>query len=244
MVGLLWAIGQPEKALAQETPIKEQSLIEAYALPSIHVTAIDAKEVDGIVSGNFTVKNSENDSFGDLQYQIMLLGPAPTPIPGKVVFDTASLYDRYVLKPIFDIAGKSEKKIDFSYTIPKLPNGDYRMRIQLITAKGVELGWRDMPVTVGAEANETKMVQIEMVGASIDGKAIDPERLDGFNIEPSKQITLDYFAQNDTGKEVIATPTLGIWEFSKNRETVDSLKGASVTLKKGYNSFLLLSQPQ
>jgi hypothetical protein len=234
-VAVLLFIGTP--ALTQAQVDQSNQLLAAYSFPALHITKLEAKQNNSIVSGKFTVRNSEKDAFGNLQYQILFMGPAPKLIPGKVVFDNAPIYDRHIVEQKFDIAGQSEKILDFSYTIPKVAAGEYRVRLQILTTKGVELGWNDYNATVAATESSNPQVELGMGGITIDKKAIDAAELDGVNVGPTKEITLNYFVQNNSKQEFQAVPVLNIWEFAKNRPLIATTKGTPVTIKKGQNRF-------
>lgn len=233
-----WFFGPATIGIARAQNNTADALLASYALPAIHVTALDATQNGNTVAGKFTVKNSEQASFGNLQYQILLVGPAPKLVLGKVTFNNAPVYDHKIINEKFDLPATSEKSFNFSYTVPPVATGDYRVRVQVLTTKGTELGWKDFPLAITATADVANIV-LTMDGITIDDKPVDVSVLDGVNVAPAKNIVLNFSAQNTAGKEIKVTPTLGIWEFAKNRLNVAQIKGEVITLKKGANKLTI-----
>lgn len=208
--------------------------VDFLPLPAIHITDTVINKIDnGKISGTFTVRNSEEDEFGGLHYQMLLISPLPA-TQGDAENppqDNYEILDRFISSEVFAIPGRNEGDVPFSYALPKVPGGNYVLRTQIITNKGTELGWDDHDLNL---SQNPAIPFASMLSKEITtSKVATATPWEGVNVEPKEQITLKYEVKN-SGKEAWSlTPVLNIWEFSKNRNSVGTFKGEKVTIAAG-----------
>jgi len=243
-------LGMPVAALAQDAPASpygNRAAIEdavqegSYRPPALFVTTVslEAAQVATDVQGTFTVLSREPDTVGDIDYRIQLLGPLPAAEPNALVEDTALLYDQQLGGNSLAFVADEERAVPFSYQLPQVPPGDYRIRIQLMTSLGRELGWQEAPLTVTGAAQpfaELRHGPIELT--EFADEVIGP--LTGPNVSPGVDFTLLAEATNVGPTPLTAVPTLDVYDFDITGEVVETVTGEPVTLAPGVAQALRL----
>jgi hypothetical protein len=206
----------------------------SLSLPAIYVTNATLNNVsDNTFSGSITVKNKQKEAFGDLQYQMVLLAPATVVPNNKIIIDSTPEYDRVISSDTFSILGESEKKIDFTYHVPAVPAGEYRLRLQVLTSKGWELGWKDLKVEIKKSENTPQnFVLAAPVSVLPEGQKTESDPTSGVNVAPNSKLSLKFLI-NKPQKDLTLTPELSVWEFAGNRAKIATIKGEPIKVIKG-----------
>jgi len=212
----------------------EESGQAMISLPAIHVTDATINTIgsnDTKITGTITVKNSDKMGMGGLKYQIFLLGKLAEQKDNQITLDNAPEYDNAISDDEFYIDTKSEKKIDFSYNIPSVPKGEYRIRLQILTSKGWRLGWMDKEVTIGNVNTSFILLQPRTVVVPATKEEAAPDQ--GINVAPNSEIQLNYLLKNTSKENVTLTPQIKVWEFYRNRTFVEKNDGQTVDIPAG-----------
>jgi hypothetical protein len=228
----------PMVALAQESPygnrVDAESAVAsgAYHPPALYVSAItlDSKNITKEVKGSFHVLNQAEDILGDIKYRFEILSPLQKGDGKEVVIaDAPNVYTQIVSTDTFAFIPNEERDIPFSYTIPSLPSGEYRVRIQLITTQGKELGWNDevVQVTGGSLAFAT-LTHGPIKVPTFKNEVIPPTF--GVAVPGASSITLTAQAENVTDTALSATPMLDIYTYGLTGKKVSSIPGAAITI--------------
>lgn len=185
------------------------------------------------IAGSFTALNDDEETVGDLVYRLQLLGPLPAPAEGEaVVADTALLYDSFTSPDVFALAPGTEKNISFSYTPPAVPAGEYRLRAQVVTMHGRELGWADSSLTLtGDGLPYLVLAPIALLSPEYGDQNIPP--LSGPNVQPATPLTLQTVGQNTSTVAVSAIPVLNIYEFAATRQNVSTQRLEEILFRPG-----------
>jgi hypothetical protein len=198
-----------------------------YMPPAVFVkTGVVDKVEDGKATGSFRVLNNGEQTVGDIQYRIEILTPLPKTEKNVVIEDTASVFDKKYFETSLTLLPKEEKNVSFTYVLPKIPGGEYRLRIQLTTSKGRDLGWRDLGFT--APGNE-KIPFVQLVTGAMHlpeypDKNIPPDS--GPNIAPNSKFEIN--ASGVSAVNLEAIPVLDVFEFQTSKK-IDSIKFAPVS---------------
>ncbi|MEO6077895.1 MAG: hypothetical protein ABIP54_03865, partial [Candidatus Andersenbacteria bacterium] len=126
-------------------------------------------------------------------------------------------YDRVRSQEITNLKANETRTIQFNYTAPNVPEGSYRLRIQIVTANDRKLGWTDTSLTMGGANGFIEIDPTHVLVSSIDpvdkttGNSWDP--LYGVNVDGNKniQFTADINNPTDTaisGNIMISTKKL------------------------------------
>lgn len=183
-----------------------------YRLPSAFVTNIEIAKTDpdGTVTGTFTVENHEKTVLTDLRHQIQVLGPIPPPKPGEISVDSAPEYDRVVSKESVSVLPGQSKQVPFRYQAPRLPEGNYRLRIRIITSQGRELGWEDATVRLGTPGVSFVLLQPGPVVLP-DGTTGHPD--EGINVNPGTGLKLRGQGENLSRSPLTVIPHLELYQW-------------------------------
>lgn len=206
---------------------------DTYRPPSVFAIDAQYEVVNGVVQGTFTALNNDEEVVGDIQYRIDLLSPLPELEENVLIQDSASVFDQTVIEDTFAVIPGEEKNISFSYTPPTLPEGDYRLRIQLISSRGREMGWFDGDIRLGVP----NIPFLELVPGTIylpdfPDEVIPPNS--GPNVSPGSEVRIRALVTNPQDTPVTAIPVLDTYEFDVARGVEFSTPlGEAITLAAG-----------
>jgi len=214
------------------------SEVATMIMPSIHVTDATINNGAEKITGTITVKNLDKVGMGGLSYQIFLLGKleAQKDSGEAMFFDDAPTYDNVISNDTFYIEGNSEKKLDFSYNIPSVPKGEYRLRLQILTSKGWRLGWMDKDVSVGNADAEFALLQPQTIVVPVTKEEAASDN--GINVAPNSDIKLNYIIKNTGKTPLTLTPQLKVWEFYRNRTLINTNSGEAIMVPAGKTQYL------
>jgi len=199
----------------QRPEVTDQTKDVPMPLPAIYVLDSTLNNDGTTVTGTITVKNAQKEGIGGLRYQVLLLGKQPEVKANQIVFDVAPEFDYFISTEEFYLGGGEEKKVNYSYKLPIVPAGDYRLRLQVITSKGWELGWKDMDLKI-ADSNTTFASLIPSGIVVVNTKEhASPDA--GVNVDAGAELQLNFDVRNPGKKAATFTPTLAIYEFYRNR---------------------------
>jgi hypothetical protein len=186
----------------------QQSLLSRIYASTIAITS-PAK--DHHIVGTFVMKNGENALVGNIQYEVMLLSPLPVVAVNTLQEDNPLIYDRVRAQETTTLKANEVRTIQFNYNAPNVPEGSYRIRIQIVTVNDRKLGWADTSLTMGGARGFIEINPTHVNVTSVDpidkttGNSWNP--LYGVNI----QFTADINNPTDTsisGNIVISTKKL------------------------------------
>lgn len=209
-------------------------------LPAIFVHDLAITEQTGTtLAGTFTLRNADQAAHGDLHYDIQLVSPEPEKQPGKITADNYTLYDVAHTPETLSVGSSATKQVAFTYQLPQVPAGTYRLRIQLKTGSDRELGWGEAPVTLtGGAASFVTLNATQIRVASLDPATGQPREtwaaLEGPSVTPGAPFVVELLA-GVTGD----TPITGTWQAQVERlltaegETATGSVGEAVTLQPG-----------
>lgn len=139
------------------------------------------------ISGSFLVKNTEEKSVGGIDYIIMLLSARPDAPDGQLVADDPTIYSREYVPAHLQLSAKEDRTIPFEHTYSLPLDGSYRVRIQLVTSNGREMGWWDQDITL-TSPGLTAFAELRPVAVVADGSEWRP--LEGVNVDPGAEVKL------------------------------------------------------
>lgn len=228
IAGLLAITALPASAAAQEPPTPYGNRNEGggtYTPPAIFVTDLTFEQVAAgpAVQGSFTVASQQDDVVGDIRYRLELLGPPPQAAPDEVIVaDDAAIYDRFLAPEVLALLPGQEKVVNFSYTPPALPQAPYRLRVQITTSQGRDLGWRDADISLGTP--DVALVDL------LPGTIAVPEYPDtllpaasGPNVNPNSPLTLRATARNQGNATTTVVPVVTLYQFGHIGDPLQTL---------------------
>lgn len=204
---------------------------EVYLPPAVFVPTVSldspTTRVGATLQGEFTVFNREERFIGDLTYRIQLLGALEG--SEEVVADTAPEYDQAKSSAAFSLAPDEKTVVPFTYVIPQVPSGSYRLRIQLTTKEFRDLGWRDANVTIEGESSSFALLTANSLSvAEYPDQTLSPKS--GPNINRGGTFSLLATAKNTSDSETTFTPVVVISQPNNPEAGPVTVKGDAVTL--------------
>ena len=237
LLGFVFFIS-PLSASAQASPYgnrtdTDSALAEgAYYPPALYVTStkLSSASVTNEIKGSFHIVNQSDDILGDIMYRVDIMSPLTAGDGSSpVVADTPIYYSQTLGAERVAIIPKEERDISFSQVIPALPSGTYRLRIQMLTAQGKELGWNDTPFTITSDTTAfAELIHGPIQLPEFKNEIIAPTS--GANVSPSGKFTVTAEAENKTGVALQAIPTLDMYAFGLSGEKISTQTGAAVTI--------------
>lgn len=206
---------------------------DVYQPPAVFVNGAQVQVNNSQVQGSFEIFNGDQETVGDLHYRIDLLSPPPAAEVNQLIQDAPEIYDQALNNEIFAVIPGERKTVLFTYTPPRVPKGDYRLRFQLVTSKGRELGWHDTTVNLGGEGVSFVRILPGTIGLPEFPEELIPPQ-SGPNVAPGSAFTIHATFQNIGKETVIARPVLERYKFdiARGREEKITL-GEPVTLAAG-----------
>jgi uncharacterized repeat protein (TIGR01451 family) len=220
LVAALLLISSPAVVAAQspfgdratrEMPTDESDF---YTPPAIFVDGItlsqSSLEANTDISGSFQALSMDAATISDITYRIELLGASPEAAEiNTVAEDAPSVYGRVVAEESFSLGSHEKKQIPFSYHVPSVPGGDYRIRIQLTSSRGKDLGWDDESVAIAANSiSYAQLLPGPITIPEYDNKEFGPDS--GPNVSPEQPFTLHALATNTASDAVSFVPSLTV----------------------------------
>lgn len=195
-----------------------QSIISSAANQDSLLSRIYASDVtvtsapnDHHVTGTFLIRNSESASVGNIQYETMLLSPLQESPVNQLISDAPDVYDRIRSTDILTLKAGEKRTIPFSYDAPNVPQGSYRIRIQIITTNDRKLGWDDATLALGGATSFLIVTPTHVLAKSSDpitkesGSTWDP--LYGVNVDPHAPIQFETMLTNTGADQLSGTIT-------------------------------------
>ena len=228
----------PNLVLAQATPLNsiDPSANQTSLLSRIYASdvTITSPANSHSITGTFTIRNSESASVGNIQYETMLLSPLSDTQLNQLSLDNPDVYDRIRSKDIINLKANEQRTITFSYNAPNIPQGSYRIRIQIVTTNDRKLGWDDATITLGG-ANGFFIIQPQ----SVNVDSSDPltkehnttwDPLYGVNVNPSQHLTVSATLKNPGTEKVSGIISISTKRLLYANETPSITQGSSVTI--------------
>ncbi len=141
-------------------------------LPIIYVTDLKPTVHGNTITGSFRIRNNEQRSVGNIVYELQIIQPLAGNKVDVLYADDPVFYDRFTPSqdPI-GLSAESEKIISFTYEVPNIPNGEYRLRVRTRTTNDRQMGWLDAPITMITSSQKPYGI---VEADSIDVVAVDP----------------------------------------------------------------------
>src|SRR3989344_747701 len=201
-------------------------LASAYRLPGIFATSLSIVHEGNTITGSFTALNNEDsNTLSNLQYNIEVLGKAATQTQDA----DSTLYDRQANRELFYLAPKETKNFSFTYNINNLPEGEYRLRIQIVTSQGKTLGWDDE--TFHIQEGSKTFVKFGSPGIFLPYIAGGLDPLSGPNVSPGQTFSFRLSAENTTHATLTVTPVIDTFVFDIARGTGEQTSHPKIILK-------------
>lgn len=242
LVVLGTALAASAQAQAPVSPFgNRQTTGEAYTPPAIFVTAATLAPAPepGQLAGKFTVLSRQNDVVGDITYRLELLSALPVAADGAVIMeDIPQRYHAVTASEAFALIPNEEKEVSFSYAPPPVPEGDYRVRVQLTTALGRDLGWFDISARLGRAG----LTFVDVSAGPIIVPEFPEELLpptSGPNVTAGSQFTIRATATNPNSQAVTVEPHVHIIPVG-DVARAQRVTGEAVTIEPGEQALLEL----
>ncbi len=184
----------------------QDSLLSRIYASDVTITSVPNEHH---VTGTFLIRNSENASIGNIQYEVMLLSPLQKGPINQLIADAPDVYDRVRSAEVLTLKSGEKRTIDFSYEAPNVPQGSYRLRIQIVTTNDRKLGWDDATLTLGGATSFLIVTPTHVLAKSSDpitkesGSTWDP--LYGVNVDPRSRIQFEAAIKNTGADQLSGT---------------------------------------
>ncbi|HVW67206.1 MAG TPA: DUF11 domain-containing protein [Candidatus Peribacteraceae bacterium] len=205
-------------------------LSNAYNPPAVYVDGQVTVQRDGrMLTGTFPVLNNDSDILGDLQYRIEVYGDMKGQEGSgdpQVLLARSQAFDLPSLLP------QESKQISYSYDMPDLPNGAYVVQVQILHARGRELGWGRATFEVQdgtdsfAHFYSSNIILPEFQNQEVEG-------ISGPNVNGGSTFSIEANAVNVTDHAVTGRPVLDIYSFDESRQKIGQLVFDPITLQPG-----------
>jgi len=204
----------------------------SYSPPAVFVTKINLapQENNKKLEGKFTIWNSEKQIISGLLYRIDFLDPLPKSDQNSSdIQDTAIIYDRYVSSDPFYLMPEESKEISFSYNLPNVPTGKYRIEITATNSLGRDMGWWDADVQI-TEKNISflKIITGPLRLPEFPDRDIPAQA--GPNVNPGSSFSVNIKAVNEDKNTIKALPVMDLYEFDIARGKLSTTKGVIVSI--------------
>ena len=247
-VAILLALSVLPTVASAQVPTPQPDTLQGHRinpLPIVYVENVNATVTDHALSATFDAQNSEAGSVGNIVYDAQIIHALPKGDGNTLYADDPLVYDQFTPQQTpFDLSAGAKKSISFSYTLPNIPTGDYRLRVRLSTTNDRELSWNDIPITITSVGTDAYGVMDSM---SIDVAATDPisnktgttwAPRSGPNVKSGSGIALQAVLSNPS-----KTSLSGVLAIATNRSLYSNEKqiintGASVTVASGADKSL------
>ena len=205
-----------------------------FLAPNFHVSNLNINEISGSeIKGNFTTTNQENYYTADLNYEMKLF--KGTDFQSLKLIDLVAISDPFFIQPNGEVA-KS-----FVYNYPQnIVSGDYTLRIQIITGRGMELGWQDKVILL---KGNNKFLDIDFLTAKVLSGTISGTPLEGINVASTDDVSGSLKVQN-TGKAITVVPQIKIYKRQINMPVVKEYNDTAITFAKGETKTITLKMPK
>lgn len=227
-------MGQTTVSDIVNSAANNESLLSRIYASEVRVTS---PANDHEVKGTFVMKNGEDATVGGIQYEILLIDPLRNLPLNELVVDSPNVYDRVRSTEVITMKANEKRTVSFSYQAPNVPQGSYRIRIQIVTTNDRKLGWGDTTLTMGG--TDAFLV----VGAgNVDVDSIDPvtkeqnttwPSLYGVNVGPAQRVTLHAYVKNAGTKAISGTVTISTKRLLYANEKPVVIKGFPVSVEPG-----------
>lgn len=188
---------------------------------------------DNRIEGNFKIWNSENYYFTGINYEIKLFK--------GTVFGDLKLIDIFIPNKTFILSPKEELTESFIYQYPEnISSGKYTIRTQVISDKGIELGWDDRIVELQGNNIFLNVVE-EFSRVLINGRQGFPQ--EGINVLPKDTVNL-YFKLENPGDTINIVPKIKIYQRQINMTLLKEYSDSPITLSKGETKEVNLVMPK
>ena len=217
-----------------QTSAASDSTNVVYA-PNVYVTSLKINEVkDNTITGQFTVGNNESYYLSDLNYRIQLFQGTE--------FMKLKLVDSVVATETFFVPPGQEVSKSFTYIYPKnIPDGDYTLRIQIMTGRGSNLGWQGQAVSLKG-LNKFIQIMPESSKVLVDGK--EYYTLEGAGIDPQKQKAISYLKVKNPGDAITVVPNIKIFNRQVNMSVAKEYQDSPITFAKEETKEIKLEMPK
>ncbi|HSX24805.1 MAG TPA: hypothetical protein VLG69_02485 [Candidatus Andersenbacteria bacterium] len=205
-------------------------------LPLIYASdvTITSPATTHAITGTFTIQNSEPTAVGGIQYEMMLLSPLPSAAVNQLVADTPVIYDRIRPTDVINLKANEQRSISFSYQAPLVPQGEYRLRIQIITTNDRKLGWNDTTLSLGGADSffilDPQSVNVASSDPITKEKNTTWSPLYGVNVDPNQNISFSLSLKNPGSKPAQGTISISTKRLLHANEKPTSISGASISL--------------
>jgi len=207
---------------------------QANLAPGIFVTEL---RIDGVIGneikGEFVVVNSEKYYLNNLNYEVKLL-------QGNS-FKEFKLVDVNISKDTFFVPPEGSITKSFAYVFPQnIVSGDYTLRVQAITDRGDELGWKDEKISLQGQ-NKFLDILYEFSRVLVGKEEAFP--LTGINVLPTDDV-VDFLKVKNSGEAITVVPKIKIFQRQVNMPIVKEYDENPITFAKNETREINLAMPK
>jgi len=208
--------------------------VNADYVPKIYTTGLNITEAsDNQIKGQFTVWNSEDYYFTDLNYVIKLFKGTG--------LNSLELIDAQVPQETLSVSPRQTIAKTFVYNYPKnIISGDYTLRIQVVTARGGELGWEDQAVSLDGKNNFLDIIS-DLSRVLANGQESFP--LAGLNVSATEDVGA-FLKVKNSGDVITVVPDIKIFKRQYNMQLVKQYQDSQITFAKGETKEITLKMPR
>jgi len=207
-------------ALAQEqqSPYGNRDKRESYGVyspPAVFATDLLYNQKQG--RGYFTILNNSDDVVSDIIYRVEILGELlQATSENPVVEDNANLfYRKTVDTQVYALESKEKKFIEFQFVAPDLSNGKYRLRIQITSPNGGDLGWKDTNFEITGKSTAFLDAVTGTIVVPEYGETLIPP-MSGPNVTANSEIKFNATVENKGSAKLSATPVVQIFKMDNS----------------------------
>ena len=201
--------------------------------PQIGVSGLLVGAKDNQITGQFNVTNGENFYVPDLNYSVRLFKGTD--------FNTMSLVDTYVGQDVISLPPKNRIIQSFIYNYPKnIESGMYTVRVQVVTAKGAGLGWKDQVISLTGNNNFLD-IQNSSAMVLVGNQQAGP--VDGITVSPTDNVVASLKVTN-SGEAITVIPNIRIFKRQYNMDLLKQYQDVPIIFAKGETKTITLTMPK
>lgn len=242
----------PTVTFAQRSPFGDRSAQDdeiafgddMFSPPPLFVDGITLPSTTlqsgGKLTGSFHVLSMDRNSHSDVRYRFELISRKVKPEGNIITDDSPTFYSKTLSEDVLTLTPKEVKDVPFTYTLPVVPKGDYRLRIQLTNSKSRDMGWDDIDVSVeGDSFSYATLTTGPLEVAEYPDQKFQPDQ--GPNITAGTAFTINAIASLGGGdSETSVVPSLDISSFSKGGKSITNKQFDPLTIDPGVETSLTL----
>jgi len=204
--------------------LAEANFSQAFIAPSVYLTEFNLNSSDNyfgqgdVIEGNFVAWNSEDYIVPDIIYKFSLIKDEPLTTE-EIIIDEKLSNEILILYP------NGKQKSSFSYSLPQnIMSGVYKFRVELITQKGLPLGWDDVLINIKGNDNFLYLGK-----AKIIKNGLEEHPTAGSGFEKNETVEIKFEAKNPSANSITARCQIIVYERMTNMLEISRIQKETVT---------------